>query len=103
MLTTHIAKKLKSLRTVYFCTVTGRKLKQQGVPVSYEHPTFIQDGKHVSIGNECSFSRFVHLNARSGAIEIGDYFSLGINSQVDAENGGFIRIGNSVLIGSNVV
>lgn len=103
MLTTHIAKKLKSLRTVYLCTVTGRKLKKQGVRVSYEHPTFIQGGKNISIGNECSFSRFVHLNAQSGAIEIGDRFSLGVNSQVDAENGGFIRIGNSVLIGSNVV
>ena len=78
-------------------------MKAQGADVSYEHPTFIQGGKNISIGNRCSFSKYVQLNARGGEIEIGDYFSLGVNSQVDAEIGGFIQIGNSVLIGSNVV
>lgn len=99
----YIAKKLKSFRTVTLRIIIGRKLKQQGVRVSYEHPTFIEGGNNISIGNDCSFSRFVQLNARSGVIEIGDYLSLGVNSQIDAENGGFIQIGSSVLIGSNVV
>jgi acetyltransferase-like isoleucine patch superfamily enzyme len=103
MLISHIAKRLKSFRTVTLRSIIGRKLKQQGVRVSYEHPTFIDGGNNISIGNDCSFSRFVQLNARSGEIEIGDYFSLGVNSQIDAENGGFIQIGISVLIGSNVV
>ncbi len=103
MVMTRITKKLTSLRVIYARTVIGRKLKEQGAGASYEHPTFVEGGKNISIGKECRISKFVQLYARDGEIRIGDNFSIGVNSQVDAESGGFIKIGNSVLIGSNVV
>ena len=81
----------------------GRKIAQLGVNASFEYPIFVQGGENISIGGKCQFSRFVQLNSESGKIRIGDFFSIGVNSQIDAEGGGDIQIGNSVLIGSNVV
>ena len=59
--------------------------------------------RNIVIGNNANFSRDCSLNSCNGKINIGDNISVNQNVDINSSNGGFIEIGNDVLIGNNVV
>ncbi len=59
--------------------------------------------RNIVIGNNASFMRGCSLNSCEGKINIGDNISTNQNVDINSSNGGFIEIGNDVLIGNNVL
>ena len=59
--------------------------------------------RNIIIGNNARFMRGCSLNSCEGKINIGDNISVNQNVDINSSNGGFIEIGNDVLIGNNVV
>ncbi len=59
--------------------------------------------RNIVIGNNANFMRNCSLNSCNGKINIGDNISVNQNVDINSSNGGFIEIGNDVLIGNNVL
>jgi len=59
--------------------------------------------RNIVIGNNASFMRGCSLNSCEGKINIWDNISTNQNVDINSSNGGFIEIGNDVLIGNNVL
>lgn len=67
--------------------------------------SFIKGFKHIRIGQDVSLGPGIQLCAENTDknIEIGDYCSFNSNVMINADHGGFIKLGKGVLIGPNVV
>ena len=59
--------------------------------------------KNIKIGNNAKFMRACSLNSCEGEINIGENISVNRNVDINSSNGGFIKIGNDVIIANNVV
>ena len=66
---------------------------------------FIKGFKHIIVGDNVSFGPFTQIYAEGTdhLIEIGDHVATNSNVMINADNGGFIKLGANVIMGPNVV
>ena len=67
------------------------------------HVCNISGFKNIELGAKCSFMPGVKLYSNLGKLNIGDNCNFNHDVVIDSSDGGFISIGNDVLIGPNVV
>jgi acetyltransferase-like isoleucine patch superfamily enzyme len=80
----------------------GDSLNVGKKPNIFPHAIFkFINGGEISIGNNCMIEDYAILSTHSGTISIGDNFA--VESFTILYGGGGLKIGNNVIIASNVV
>tara|TARA_Y100000590_G_scaffold457345_1_gene609783 strand:- start:682 stop:1275 length:594 start_codon:yes stop_codon:yes gene_type:complete len=88
------------LRKIYL----KMKLKELGEKFYSEIGLSITGHENIIINNNCRFMRYSSINADDeGYIKIGNNISVNYNVNINSCNQGHIEIGNDVLIGQNTV
>lgn len=87
------------LRCIWFRS----HLANLGDNPSFETGIVVGGCKNISIGHRFSVMRNSSLWAYRGSLQIGNRVSVNTNVIIDACDNGFIKIGDDVLIGPNVV
>ena len=79
------------------------RLNSLGTKLNTEIGFRVTCPKNIVIGNNAYLMRDCSLNSCDGKINIGDNISVNQNVDINSSDGGFIEMGNDVMIGNNVV
>lgn len=103
-----LIRRISSLIRGIYSKSVARSLCKCGHTPNFVPPAYIEGGRYICIGNNCSFRAGARLEAYdkwqnksfSPYVSIGDNFQAGELCHIGAINR--VKIGNNVLLGSNV-
>jgi galactoside O-acetyltransferase len=83
--------------------VLKRRLRAVGIRLHCETGVEIRGHENISLGDHVALGLRSGVYAERGICRIGDRTGVGINTMIDASEGGEISIGRDVLIATNTV
>jgi galactoside O-acetyltransferase len=86
-------------RMLYFCS----RFESSGKKISIGRFVEIDSPENISVGNNIYIVDGSVIRARDGRLKIGNNFAMNGNSRIVADCDGKITIGNSVMVGPNVI